>query len=173
MEVSKHPVLNKKYQLISTLGEGKTSKVYLAVDKDTKERFAIKILREKFTVDNEECRKAVVNEVVALKSLQEHPNVIRIIEYGDDGEIVKPSKSKIGNIVFIVLEFVEGGILFDVCQTLGGLGEDLSRYFFVQLMSALDQMHNLQIFHRDLKLENILVNLDFVLKVADFGFAAI
>jgi len=77
----------------------------------------------------------------------------------------------ISNLVFIVMEYVSGGLLFDLCQTMGAMGEDAGRFFMTQLVSSLDYMHNLRCVHRDLKLENILVDDDLNLKIADFGFA--
>jgi hypothetical protein len=58
-----------------------------------------------------------------------HHNVIGIHSYGSDGIIVKLSGRKIENLVYIVLELVSGGLMFDVCQTLGGMGEDGGRFF--------------------------------------------
>jgi serine/threonine protein kinase len=77
------PILNKKYIMLSTLGEGNTSKVYLAQTIEKPHYFvAIKVLREEFLSRDEDARRAVVNEVVILQALK-HPNIIRIIEYGD------------------------------------------------------------------------------------------
>lgn len=69
------------------------------------------------------------------------------------------------------MEYVEGGLLFDLCQTMGAMGEDAGRFFMHQMVDSLDYMHNLRCCHRDLKLENILVDKQLNLKVADFGFA--
>ena len=92
-------------------------------------------------------------------------------EYGDSGKVVKPSGRVIENLVFIVMEFVQGGLLFDLCQTMGCMGEDAGRFFLHQMLDSVDYMHNLKVVHRDLKLENILVDDNLNLKVADFGFA--
>jgi len=92
-------------------------------------------------------------------------------EYGDAGQVVKPSGRVINNLVFIVMEYVAGGLLFDLCQTMGAMGEDAGRFFMSQLVASLDYMHNLRCVHRDLKLENILVDDKLNLKIADFGFA--
>ena len=66
--------------------------------------------------DPEGARKAVGCEVLALQSLK-HNNIIKIFEYGDNGEVVKPSSGRvIGNLVYMVLEYVKGGLLlFDLC----------------------------------------------------------
>jgi MAP/microtubule affinity-regulating kinase len=132
---------------------------------------AIKILREEFLARDEDSRKAVANEVYILQTLK-HPNIIKIIEYGDNGWVLKPSGRQLNGLVYIVLEFISGGLLFDLCQLLGGLGEDGGRFFFKQMVGAIEYMHSKKISHRDLKLENILVDRELNLKIADFGYAS-
>lgn len=70
-----------------------------------------------------------------------------------------------------MLEHVSGGLLFDLCQSLGGMGEDAGKFFLHQLLDVLEYLHSRRVVHRDLKLENILLDEDLNLKVADFGFA--
>jgi serine/threonine protein kinase len=91
--------------------------------------------------------------------------------YGSDGHVKKPSGREITNLVYILLEYVTGGLLFDLCQTVGGMGEDDGRYFLSQMIEVIGYMQSKGVVHRDLKLENILVDNDINLKVADFGFA--
>lgn len=59
-----------------------------------------------------------------------------------------------------------------MCQLVGGLGEDGGRYFFKQMLNSIEYMSSMKVAHRDLKLENILVDNDLSLKIADFGYAA-
>jgi len=92
-------------------------------------------------------------------------------EYGDAGQVVKPSGRVIDNLVYIVMEFVQGGLLFDLCQTMGAMGEDAGRFFLHQMLDSVEYMHSRRVVHRDLKLENILVDDNLNLKLADFGFA--
>jgi serine/threonine protein kinase len=73
--------------------------------------------------------------------------------------------------VYILLEYVSGGLLFDLCQTCGGMGEEDGRFFLHQLCDVMSYIHGKGVVHRDLKLENILVDENMNLKVADFGFA--
>lgn len=97
--------------------------------------------------------------------------MIGIYGYGTDGYCVKASGRKIENLVYIMLELVSGGLLFDVCQSLGAMGEECGRYFMMQMLDVIEFMHGKGVAHRDLKLENILVDDKMNLKVADFGFA--
>lgn len=94
-----------------------------------------------------------------------------MVDFGDAGQVVKPSGRVISNLVFIIMEYVKGGLLFDLCQTMGTMGEDNGRFFMHQMIDAVEYMHNLRCVHRDLKLENILVDDNLDLKIADFGFA--
>ena len=168
---SKHPIFNNKYEILQSLGEGNTSKVYLAKDlSDPTKTVALKLLREEFLQRDTDSIKAVESEIQILQGLKHH-NIIQIVGYGSDGKVVKPSGRQIDNLVYILLEFVTGCLLFDVCQTLGGMGENGGRFFLSQMCDVLEYMHGKGVVHRDLKLENILVDDNMNLKVADFGFA--
>jgi serine/threonine protein kinase len=111
----KHPVFNGQYEILKSLGEGNTSKVYLGRSLQQPDRFvAIKILKEEFLRRDEESILSVQNEITILKNLN-HEGIIRMHDFGDNGEVVKPSGRVIQNLVFIVMEYVEGGLLFDLC----------------------------------------------------------
>jgi len=101
----------------------------------------------------------------------DHKNIIRLNGYGSDGKIVKPSGEVIGDLVYLVVEYVNGMLLFDKCQQMGGFGEDVACGLMQQLIDVLIYLNNKSIVHRDLKLENILVTNELHLKVADFGYA--
>ena len=125
----KHPVFNGEYEILSSLGEGNTSKVYMARSlKDPKKIVALKLLREEFLQRDVDSIKAVENEIQILQGLK-HENIINIAGWGSDGNVKKPSGREINNLVYILLEYVSGGLLFDVCQTIGGMGENGGRYF--------------------------------------------
>lgn len=110
------------------------------------------------------------NEISVLRSMQ-HPGIINLNEYGDAGQVLKPSGRVIENLVYLTMEFVQGGLLFDLCETLGGMGEDVGRFFLHQILDSVEFMHERQVCHRDLKCENILIDDNMNLKLADFGFA--
>lgn len=135
----------------------------------------MKIIRDDFIKkDPEGARKAVLSEVLTLKALRDHANIIKLLDYGDNGQVYKPATGRtVEGLVYIVLEYVEGGLLlFDLCQNVGAFGEDCGRLLFLQLLDSLEHMHSRDIAHRDIKLENVLVDAStMTLKVADFGYA--
>lgn len=166
-----HPVFNNQYEIIKSLGEGNTSKVYLGKEVANPNNFvAIKVMKEEYLKRDSDSILSVQNEITVLKEL-EHPGIIRLLSYGDSGNVVKPSGRQINGLVYIIMEFVQGGLLFDLCQLMGSMGEDAGRFFLIQILDSLNYMHERKIVHRDLKLENILIDDNLDLKVADFGFA--
>merc|ERR1712051_1045119 len=153
--------------IIKSLGEGNTSKVYLGKLIGAEQYVAIKILKEEFLRRDQDSILSVHNEITILKNLQ-HQGIIDMYEYGDAGQVVKPSGRVIDSLVFIVMEFVQGGLLFDLCQA---MGEDAGRFFLHQMLESVEFMHSRRVVHRDLKLENILIDDNLNLKLADFGFS--
>lgn len=149
-----------KYELGRTLGEGNFAKVKFARHVETKENVAIKIL-DKEKILKHKMIAQIKREISTMKLIR-HPNVIRMYE-------VMASKTKI----YIVLEFVTGGELFDKIARSGRLKEDEARKYFQQLICAVDYCHSRGVFHRDLKPENLLLDANGVLKVSDFGLSAL
>ncbi|CAD5163841.1 unnamed protein product [Musa acuminata subsp. malaccensis] len=152
------PVLGK-YELGRTLGEGNFGKVKHARHLETGETFAVKILDRKrilsLKVDDQ-----IKREIATLKLLK-HPNVVRLHE-------VSASKTKI----YMVLEFVNGGELFDKILK-GKLSEEEGRRLFQQLIDAVSYCHDKGVYHRDLKPENVLVDAKGDIKISDFGLSAL
>ncbi|PSS11781.1 CBL-interacting serine/threonine-protein kinase [Actinidia chinensis var. chinensis] len=149
-----------RYELGRTLGEGTFAKVKFARNVESAENVAIKIL-DKEKLLKHKMISQIKREISTMKLIR-HPNVIRMFE-------VMASKTKI----YIVLEFVTGGELFDKIATQGRLKEDEARKYFQQLINAVDYCHSRGVFHRDLKPENLLLDANGVLKVSDFGLSAL
>ncbi|XP_072962191.1 CBL-interacting protein kinase 9-like isoform X1 [Typha angustifolia] len=146
------------YELGKTLGEGSFAKVKFARNTKTGDRVAIKILDK-----NHVLRHKMVEQIkmeISTMKLIKHPNVVQIHE-------VMASKTKI----YIVLELVGGGELFDKIVSSGRLKEDEARRYFQQLINAVDYCHSRGVCHRDLKPENLLLDLQGILKVSDFGLS--
>nr|XP_019705616.1 CBL-interacting protein kinase 9 isoform X3 [Elaeis guineensis] len=102
-----------------------------------------------------------IKREISTMKLIKHPNVVQLYE-------VMASKTKI----YIVLEFVNGGELFDKIVKHGRLKEDEARRYFQQLINAVDYCHSRGVYHRDLKPENLLLDSYGNLKVSDFGLSA-
>lgn len=149
-----------KYELGKTIGEGSFAKVKVAKNVETGDVVAIKIL-DREQVLRHKMVEQLKREISTMKLIK-HPNVIKIFE-------VMASKTKI----YIVIEFVDGGELFDKIAKHGRLREDEARRYFQQLINAVDYCHSRGVFHRDLKPENLLLDSHGVLKVSDFGLSAL
>ena len=141
--------LNNKYVLERTLGKGTSCKVKLGKDIRTGQTFALKIF---YTSDYNTMAET---EIEAL-SLLRHPNIVRIIEF-DQGVLVHPKRAN-QVVNYIALEFMAQGELFDLVCLGGRLSEQTARYFFKQLLEALNYIHLKGITHRDLKPENLLLD---------------
>ncbi|XP_041000063.1 CBL-interacting serine/threonine-protein kinase 1-like [Juglans microcarpa x Juglans regia] len=149
-----------KYELGRILGEGNFGKVKLAKNIETGQPFAVKILEKNKIIDLK-ITDQIKREIATLKLLK-HPNVVRLHE-------VLASKSKI----YMVLEYVTGGELFDRIASKGKLKENEGRKLFQQLVDGVSYCHTKGVFHRDLKLENVLVDAGGNLKISDFGLSAL
>lgn len=149
-----------KYELGRTLGEGNFGKVKYARHLESGESFAVKIL-EKNRILDLRITDQIKREIGTLKLIK-HPNVVRLHE-------VLASKTKI----CMVLEYVNGGELFDRIVSKGKLSEEDGRKLFQQLIDGVSYCHSKGVFHRDLKLENVLIDGNGTIKISDFGLSAL
>ena len=148
-----------KYEIGRTLGEGTFGKVKFARDTKSGKGVAIKIL-DKESIQQQNMGAQIKKEISIMKMVK-HPNVVNLME-------VLASRSKI----FIVLEFVSGGELFDKIVDAGKFEEKMARYYFRQLVHGVKFCHDQGVCHRDLKPENLLLDTDNNLKISDFGLSA-
>lgn len=160
MRASKVKRLVGKYELGRTIGEGTFAKVKFAKNTETGEPVAIKIL-DKEKVLQHKMAEQLRREIATMKRIK-HPNVVRLYE-------VLGSRTTI----YIVLEYVTGGELFDKILHHGRMKEDEARKYFQQLINAVDYCHSRGVYHRDLKPENLLLDSCGNLKVSDFGLSAL
>uniref|UniRef100_A0A8C8JAT4 Protein kinase domain-containing protein n=1 Tax=Oncorhynchus tshawytscha TaxID=74940 RepID=A0A8C8JAT4_ONCTS len=147
------------YRMEKTLGKGQTGLVKLGVHCITGQKVAIKIVnREKLS---ESVLMKVEREIAILK-LIEHPHVLKLHDVYENNKYL-----------YLVLEHVSGGELFDYLVKKGRLTPKEARKFFRQIISALDFCHSHSICHRDLKPENLLLDEKNNIRIADFGMASL
>ncbi|XP_066924154.1 serine/threonine-protein kinase SIK2-like isoform X2 [Clytia hemisphaerica] len=151
------PVRVGFYDMEETIGKGNFAVVKLARHKITKSRVAIKII-DKSRLDEANLKK-IYREVQIMKLLR-HPNVLKLYQ-------VMETK----NMLYIVMEYATKGEMFAHIDKYGQLSEDEARNFFWQIISAVEYCHNRKVVHRDLKTENLLLDENLNVKIADFGFS--
>ncbi|XP_020199128.1 CBL-interacting protein kinase 8 isoform X2 [Aegilops tauschii subsp. strangulata] len=148
-----------KYEVGRTIGEGTFAKVKFAQNTETGESVAMKVL-DRSSILKHKMVDQIKREISIMK-LVRHPNVVRLYE-------VLASRKKI----FIILEFITGGELFDKIIRHGRLSEADARKYFQQLIDGVDFCHSKGVYHRDLKPENLLLDSQGNLKISDFGLSA-
>lgn len=140
------------------LARGHFSSVYLASDRTTREKFAVKIIK-KDKNDLQKSKKFVRREVKVL-SVTNHPNLVRAVDFFSSNG--KPH---------IVLEYIDGGSLRDLIKRKTRLTQDEARPIMRGILQGVAYMHRSNIVHRDLKPDNVLMQSETFPKIADFGLA--
>ncbi|XP_042458746.1 serine/threonine-protein kinase SAPK10-like isoform X1 [Zingiber officinale] len=145
-----------RYELVRDIGSGNFGIARLMRDKQTKELVAVKYIERGEKID-ENVKREIINH-----RLLRHPNIIRFKEV-----ILTPTH------LAIVMEYASGGELFERICNAGRFSEDEARFFFQQLISGVSYCHSMQVCHRDLKLENTLLDGSVAprLKICDFGYS--
>ncbi|XP_066516019.1 serine/threonine-protein kinase SIK1-like [Hoplias malabaricus] len=144
------------YEIIRTLGKGNFAVVKLARHKVTKTQVAIKII-DKTRLDSSDLEK--LNREVQIMKLLNHPHIIKLYQ-------VMETK----DMLYIVTEYAKNGEMFDYLASNGRLSEEEARRTFWQILKAVEYCHRHRIVHRDLKAENLLLDDNMNIKLADFGF---
>jgi serine/threonine protein kinase len=147
-----------KYELGKTLGKGTFSKVKYGVDVETNQASAIKII-DKQQLAKEHMEEQLKREIAIMKHLK-HENIVQL------KEVLQTAKH-----IYIVLELVTGGELFDRIVAAKRFDENTGRKYFQQLILAIYYCHQQGIAHRDLKPENLLLDGQDRLKISDFGLS--
>ena len=146
------------YEIIKIIGEGTFGKVKLAKNIPTGELVAIKILEKSKIEDNDDLA-CVTREIKFLKGLH-HINLISLYE------IIETARN-----YYIIMEYAENE-LFSYIVSNNYLSEEISSFFYIQILSAIEYIHSHKIVHRDLKPENILLTYNNnLIKIIDFGLA--
>ncbi|XP_026990136.1 serine/threonine-protein kinase MARK2 isoform X9 [Tachysurus fulvidraco] len=151
-----HPHVGN-YRLLKTIGKGNFAKVKLAKHILTEKEVAVKIIDK--TQLNSSSLQKLFREVRIMKLLN-HPNIVKLFE------VIETEKT-----LYLVMEYASGGEVFDYLVAHGRMKEKEARAKFRQIVSAVQYCHQKCIVHRDLKAENLLLDADMNIKIADFGFS--
>jgi len=156
--------IERYYRFGGLLGEGKFGKVHMGYRNETGEPVAIKVMAKSDL--NRTQLKNVDREITLATMDMDHPNLVRTFDVFNDNYNV-----------YVVMELMPGGELYNLVDDRGHLSEVESRYIFKQILKGVRYLHNRGVAHRDLKLENVLISShdinNMAVKVADFGLSGI
>ncbi|EOA17917.1 hypothetical protein CARUB_v10006326mg [Capsella rubella] len=156
--ISKSVSVLPTYRIGKTIGHGSFAKVKLALHVATGLKVAIKILNRS-KIKNMGIETKVQREIKILRLLM-HPNIIR--QY----EVIETPEN-----IYVVMEYIKSGELFDYIVEKGRIQEDEARHLFQQIIYGVEYCHHNRIAHRDLKPENVLLDTKYNIKIADFGLS--
>ena len=147
----------ERYQKLEKIGEGTYGVVYKSRDKQTGDTIALKKIR--LEADDEGVPSTAIREISLLKSLQ-HPNVVRLKDVVHD-------ETKL----YLIFEYLDQDLKKYMNTVGSGLPPHTVKSFMYQMLSALVYCHTHRVLHRDLKPQNILIDRQGSLRLADFGLA--
>ncbi len=156
--ITRGQMINDRYEIIRSIGEGGMANVYLAQDTILDRKVAVKILRGDLAEDEKFVRR-FQREAISASSLND-PNIVEVYDVGeDDGKY------------FIVMEYVQGLTLKQLIKKRGSLTLPEVQDIMLQLTSAVAHAHESYIIHRDIKPQNVIILEDGRVKIMDFGIA--
>ncbi len=156
--ITRGQLINDRYEIIRSIGEGGMANVYLAQDTILDRQVAVKILRGDLAEDEKFVRR-FQREAISASSLND-PNIVEVYDVGeDDGKY------------FIVMEYVQGPTLKQLIKKRGSLTLPEAQDIMLQLTSAVAHAHESYIIHRDIKPQNVVILEDGRVKIMDFGIA--
>lgn len=133
---------------------------------EEKTYYAVKILKKDFSVSQ---LRAFMTEVDILSRLNDRTSKVpKIVDVNFQGDYHKPGNQPF-KVSYYVMELIEYGELFNLVREEAPLTEDCLRLLFRRLVSAVIEVHSAQVFHRDIKCENVLLDKDLQLRLCDFG----
>ena len=156
--IDKGELIDNRYKIIKSIGEGGMANVYLAWDTILEREVAVKILRGDLA-DDEKFVRRFQREANSASSLR-HPNIVEMYDVGEDN-----------GKYFIVMEYVNGKTLKSLIKKRGALNINESIDIMMQLASGIACAHDSFIIHRDIKPQNVLILEDGRVKITDFGIA--
>ncbi|ONM32757.1 putative serine/threonine protein kinase IRE [Zea mays] len=148
------------FEIIKPISRGAFGRVFLAKKRVTGDLFAIKVLRKADMI-----RKNAVESILAERDIlisARNPFVVRFFYSFTCRENL-----------YLVMEYLNGGDLYSLLRNLGCLDEDMARTYIAELVLALEYLHSMNVIHRDLKPDNLLISRDGHIKLTDFGLSKV
>mmetsp|Transcript_10932 Transcript_10932/g.8116 ORF Transcript_10932/g.8116 Transcript_10932/m.8116 type:complete len:156 (+) Transcript_10932:230-697(+) len=139
------------------LGKGAFGRVNLAIHKLTQQLVAVKSINKVFLSEGEASQKKVMQEFIILQKLR-HKNVVKLFDSFQTGK----------HVVF-AMELCAGGDLLNFVRKRRKLNEDIAKHIFKQVVDGLEYCHSRGVVHRDIKLDNLLLDSNGCVKICDFG----
>ncbi len=152
-------VLNNRYELLNSLGQGGMATVYRGLDRRLGRPVAIKVLHAQYATDDE-FRQRFEHEAQSAAGLSAHPNIVDVYDVGQDE-----------HTPFIIMELVEGSDLKAIIEQEGPLSVERVLNISQQVADGLEYAHTRGLIHRDIKPQNIMVAADGSARITDFGIA--
>ena len=159
-------MIDEEFSLLKILGKGGSSKVFLAQDTQGA-RYALKAIRKDKNYASQTAAGMVEREHELLSKLDLHPNIIKSHMMNLNG--ILEAKGESEPVMYNVLEYAKHGALSNFIRYTGGVEESLARLFSLQICNAVHYIHSIGYAHLDIKLENILLDHYYNIKVADMG----
>jgi eukaryotic-like serine/threonine-protein kinase len=144
-------ILGNRYKIMENIGEGGMARVYRAIDTKLNRPVAVKILYEQFAGDPDFLRRFKQEAKAAAKL--SHPSIVNVYDEGEEE-----------NIHYIIMEYVDGYTLKDIIVRDGPLKPEEAVQIVLQICDALAHAHSQKVIHRDIKPQNIIINLKAELK---------
>ncbi|PXF45638.1 Ribosomal protein S6 kinase beta [Gracilariopsis chorda] len=152
-----------EFNVLKHVGKGASGRVYKVLDTTTNEILALKVIEKAYVFESESSYRHAMDERIVLQIVRHHPFVL------DMRYALQNSKR-----LFLVTEYCGGGDMFEYLnQQPSPLDEEATRFVAAEVILAIEHLHNLGIVYRDLKLENILIDADGHIRLADFGLTKV